>query len=243
MVIGGFTMVAIDLAVPTLVVAAVILLGAASAKRGRVGLVLLAGGLFTLLVALAVGINAQIPIALDTSVAEWYDAHRTRRRDVEASGLFGYIGRPIHVVIPAVISGALLAWRAKSVVPLLCVAGGVGVGVVVEGTLKAIVERTVTTEPLLYYAHSYPSGHVTGTSALLGTIAVCVAAGPGAGWGRKAKAGLGFLVVAGVVAVAALALYTGAHTCTDVIGGMLLGGAIVAACAAVLPARTPLGLG
>jgi undecaprenyl-diphosphatase len=43
-------------------------------------------------------------------------------------------------------------------------------------------------------------------------------------------------VTCAVLFVAYLALYIGAHTFTDVIGGMLLGGAIVAAGSAVLAA-------
>ena len=48
---------------------------------------------------------------------------------------------------------------------------------------------------------------------------------------------LAVLVVAAVVAVAVLALYTGAHTFSDVIGWMLLGGAIVELVAALARPR------
>lgn len=193
-------------------------------------LLLLSGGLFAALLVLAVAINTEWSTALDISVADWFDAHRGRRRDLEARGIFGYIGRPIHVLIPAVVCGALLSWRARSGIPALCVTGAVAVGVAVEGAFKSIVGRTATTAPLVDYAHSYPSGHVTGTAALLGTIAVCL----GVGRGRAANAALAVVVTTGVWFVAVLALYTGAHTCTDVIGGALLGGAIVALAAAIL---------
>jgi undecaprenyl-diphosphatase len=93
-----------------------------------------------------------------------------------------------------------------------------------------VIGRTATTGPLVDYPHSFPSGRVTGTAALLGTIAVCL----GVERGRAVKTTPAALVVATVVFVAVLALYTGAHTFTDVIGGMLLGGAIVALGAAVL---------
>lgn len=190
----------------------------------RGGWIALAAGLFTALAALAVGINADWLAALDTSVADWFGAHRSRRRDQQAAGVFGYIGRPVHVLVVAAVCGTLLSLRARSAIPLIGVTGAVGLGVVVEQTLKAVIGRTASTGPLVDYPHSFPSGHVTGTAALLGTIAVFL----GAGANRAVRTALAALVVAAVVAVAVLALYTGAHTLSDVIGGMLLGGAIVA---------------
>lgn len=192
--------------------------------------ILLSVGLFAALGLLAAAVNTDWAVGLDTGVAEWFDGQRTPRREVEADGVFGYLGRPIHVLVPAMVFGALLSWRARSVMPGLCVVGGVGAGAVLEATLKAVVGRTATTDPLVYYQHSYPSGHVTGAAALLGMIAVCL----GVGAGRGVRAVLAGAAGAGVLSVAVLALYTGAHTCTDVIGGLLLGGAIVAAGAAVL---------
>jgi membrane-associated phospholipid phosphatase len=222
----------IDLTVTALISVAVILFTAAAITRGNRGLVLLAAGLAGLLGALALSLSAQWCSAADTVIADWFDTHRTRRRDAEAGGVFGYIGRPLHVLVVAAISGTLLSLRARSVLPALLVTGGVGLGAAVEGTLKAIVGRTATTAPLEHYQHSYPSGHVTGAAALLGLIAVCL----GAVAGRTARTVLAIAAVGGVVFVAFLALYTAAHTFTDVIGGMLLGGSIVALGAAVLGA-------
>lgn len=196
--------------------------------------ILVAAGLIGVLGALAVSLNSEVLSGLDTSVAEWFDAHRTRQRDREEAGIFGYIGKPIHVLVVAAVCGALLSARARSVLPVLLVTGGVGVGAAVEGTLKAIIGRTATAGPLLHYPHSFPSGHVTGTAALLGMIAVCL----GFGRSRGLQAALAVLVAGAVLFVAYLALYTGAHTLTDVLGGMALGGAIVAAGSAVLTATS-----
>ena len=137
----------------------------------------------------------------------------------------------MHVLVVAAVCGTLLSFRARSAIPLIGVSGTVGLGVVVEQTLKAVIGRTASTGPLVDYPHSFPSGHVTGTAALLGTIAVFL----GAGANRAVRTTLAGLVVTAVVAV--LALYTGAHTVSDVIGGMLLGGAIVALCAAGVRSR------
>lgn len=220
-----------------LIVLAATLVAAAVLRGRRVALAVLAVGLFAALLALAFGINGHWPVSLDTSVADWFDSRRTPRREVEASSAFGYIGQPLHVLIAAVVCSIPLSLRMRSLVPAGLVIGAVAVGVLVEHTLKATIGRTATTEPLLHYPHSYPSGHVTGTAALLGTIAVCIAVR----CSRDTKAILAAVVVAAVLAVAYLALYTGAHTFTDVIGGMLLGGSIVATAAAVLRQVTARG--
>lgn len=220
-----------------LVVLAATFIAAAFLHGRQAALVVLAAGLFGALLALALGINGDWPTRLDTSVADWFDAHRTRRRDIEAAGVFGYIGRPLHVLAAAVVCAIPLSIRMRSALPGFLVVGAVGVGVLVEHGLKATIGRTATTGPLREYPHSYPSGHVAGTAALLGTIALCVCVGRSGAIRRWLAA----VVVAAVLTVACLALYTGAHTCTDVIGGMMLGGSILAAAAAVLRQATTRG--
>lgn len=57
----------------------------------------------------------------------------------------------------------------------------------------------------------------------------------GAGRGCAVNSVLALLVIVAVLPVAYLALYTGADTATDVIGAMLLGGALVSLGAAAAP--------
>ncbi len=190
---------------------------------------LLSAGLFSALATMATGINAEWLATLDTSVETWFAAHRTPRWLVDAKGMFRFVGQPVHVASAAVACGGLLSLRARSVMPAVLVVGGVGVGVVVEQTLKALVTRTSTSvaelqdRAPLHYEHSFPSGHVTGSAALLGLVAVCL----GVGRSRAVQVALTVLVVAGVLVVAFVAVYSTAHTATDVIGGLFLGGAIV----------------
>jgi len=138
-----------------------------------------------------------------------------------------------------VVAGTLLSVQARSAMRGLLVTGGVALGVIIEQTLKATIGRTPETLAALHngsmvaYQHSFPSGHVTGAATLLGMIAVCL----GLGRSRTFKAALAVPVVAGVLCVAFLALYSRAHIFSDVIGGMFLGGGIVAMGAALLAPR------
>jgi undecaprenyl-diphosphatase len=153
--------------------------------------------------------------------------------------------------VAGLVSGTLLSLQARSVMRLVVVTGAVGAGAAVEQTLKAMVERTpqnlaqlrngsvLDWSMLDNYAHSFPSGHVTGSATLFGTIAVCLAAGRS----PVVKTAISGVAVTGVLAVSWLALYVRAHIFTDVIGGMVLGGALVAlgAAAIVSPIRRTVG--
>lgn len=192
---------------------------------------LLSAGLVAVVVLLALTINSAALTALDRSVWAWFDVHQSPSWHVDSTGAFSYLGRPLHVATAGVLCGALLAARARSLAPAVLVIGGVGVGVIAEQALKATVGRIADIAPMYpaNYHHSFPSGHVTGCATLLGLTAVCL----GAGRSRTRRAVLTGLVLAGVVTVALLALYSYSHTFTDVLGGMALGGGIVAAGAAL----------
>ncbi|GAY13446.1 hypothetical protein MSZK_01720 [Mycobacterium sp. shizuoka-1] len=209
---------------------------------GRLALILLAAGLFAVLTIMAVEINSAWMTALDSSVWDWFNAHRTPQKHGHSAELFIYIGRPVHVAIAGLVSGALLAAAARSITRLVVVTGTVGMGALIEQTFKLLVERTPESLSTLrdgstldwpeldHYVHSFPSGHVTGSATLLGTIAVCLAAGRS----RAVKLAFAIPAVLGVVFVGCLALYVRAHVFTDVVGGMVLGGALVALSAAVV---------
>src|SRR6185369_17372561 len=70
---------------------------------------------------------------------------------------------------------------------------------------------------------SFPSGHVTGTAALLGIIAVIV----GTDRARARRVWLTIGVVTGVLVVAATRLYLGVHWLTDVTAGAILAAVFV----------------
>ena len=207
---------------------------------------MLSTGLFGLLAFLAVQVNSWWVTTLDTSVWHWFDAHRSHRGEGDSVGIFSYIGQPLHVAAAGLVSGTLLSLQARSVMRLVVVTGTIGTGAAIEQILKAIVARTPENPARLHdapvldlsmldsYAHTFPSGHVTGAATMFGMIAVCL----GTGRSRAVKTGISGAAVAGVLAVAWLALYVRAHIFTDVIGGMVLGGALVALGAAVIVAPT-----
>jgi membrane-associated phospholipid phosphatase len=214
--------------------------------RGRLSLLLLATTLFAVLAILALEINSEFLSTLDASVWDWLDAHRSHRGQGDSLGIFLFIGNPVHVAVAGLVSGALLALLARSAMRVVVVTGAVGLGAVIEQTIKAMTDRTPANLAKLLdgsvddmaaletYAHSFPSGHVTGAATLLGTIAVCL----GIGRSEATRAALTFIAVSGVLAVGVLALYVRAHVFTDIIGGFALGGALVAlGAAAISPAR------
>ena len=144
-----------DITAVALLVLAAAFAAAALFNRGRMALIMLAAGLFTVLVALAVEVNADWLTSLDDSMERWLDAHRSRRWQVDADGAFSYLGRPFHVASVGVVAGALLSLQARSAIRGLLVIGGVGAGLVLEQTFKAIVRRTPETLAALHDGRHY----------------------------------------------------------------------------------------
>lgn len=219
-----------------LAVAAALLGMTAAVVRGRASPAVLSVASFTLLALLALEINAPRIVSLDASMFDWFYWHRFHRLRINSQDVFYYLGQPIPFAAAGVICGTLLALQARSALRAVVVIGGVAVGVAAEQTLKAVVVRTPATLAALHdgslveYAHSFPSGHVTTSATLLGMIAVCL----GTGRSPLTKATLAVPAVTGAVFVAFLALHTGAHIFSDVVGGMVLSAAIVAAGTAAL---------
>jgi membrane-associated phospholipid phosphatase len=188
-------------------------------------------GLVLVLTWLAMGVHVHGWVtAFDAPTASWIrnSAHRSRGLG-EAMRMTARLGTPVTVAAAGLIGGALLAWRARSLMPGVVVIGTVAGAVLAETAISAVVYRPLTeaeiqASPLLSTEHHpFPSGHVAGIGALLGIIAVCIATGRS----RTVQALLTILVGAGVVIVAFSRLYLGVHWLSDVIGGALLAGVAV----------------
>jgi undecaprenyl-diphosphatase len=189
------------------------------ARPVTVAVVLLAGFLGLAFVAH----SAHSGTAFDHCVLDWFVAHRQAWLTTIAIVVTD-IGSPAAIVVLAFVASALIWWRMRATVDAIVALGTVGLASVVSTVTKIVVgsERPpAATQLLAETDHSFPSGHVTGTVALLGILAVVL----GQRWGRTPQL-LGLTAVAGLI-VAATRLYLGVHWLSDVVGGALLGSAAV----------------
>ena len=206
-------------------IALLLVAGALVGDRKRAA-ALVAAGLLMAFTALAIGVHTHGWVtAYDAPTASWIGKaiHRSHGLD-EASLMTARLGSSAVIAAAGLIGGALLSWRARSVRPGAIVIATVGASILAETAIKAVVDRPLTqaevlASPLLSTDHHpFPSGHVAGTGALLGIIAVCI----GVGRSRTMRALLTALVITGVLIVAFSRLYLGLHWLTDVVGGALL---------------------
>ncbi|WP_063002710.1 phosphatase PAP2 family protein [Nocardia mikamii] len=169
----------------------------------------------------------------DTATLQWFVDHR----DGTATALARVItdlGSPVGVAAVAVVVSGVSAWRSRSAVPAVFVVGAVGFAAVVSTVTKDVVGRARPPAVLHLMAESdfsFPSGHTTGTTVLVGAVLVLyVLARP-----RRARTALASVSAAVIVAVvAATRLYLGVHWLTDVVGGAVLGTAVTLAATTVL---------
>jgi membrane-associated phospholipid phosphatase len=210
----------------TVLIVAAFFLGAQVLSGHRqVAAALRVAGLLTVLTGIVLAIHRPgwVP-ELDTATKSWVVAHRSMGFDVAALVITD-LDSPVATAAAAVICAALLSWRARSRVPGIVVIGTVSAAALASTALKAVVDRPRPPLPwqlVLETDPSFPSGHVTGTAALLGITAVCV----GMGRNRTVRAWLAGGVVTGVLVIAAT-LYLGVHWLTDVTTGAILAAVFV----------------
>ena len=240
--------IAIAVTPATLITALVVCLLALGAlllsHRRLVAAAMRAAALLAILIALTIGVLTHGHVTgLDTAVTNWFVAHRSVALDMVAMGITD-VGSPAATAAAGVICGVLLWWRMRSVIPACVVIGTVAAAALASTALKAIVGRPrppLELQLIVETDHSFPSGHVTGTAALLGILAVCV----GVGRSRTVQGWLAVFVTTGVAVVALTRLYLGVHWLSDVIAGAVLAGVFVTLGAAVLGTleRRPRGRG
>lgn len=208
----------INTAVTVTRVAAVTLAGVGLLFWARVGSAWLGAGLLAVLAGFAAKLDGGTLTRLDAHTDHWLAAHRTVEWQRETVVVYGYLGEPVHFAVAVVFCATLLALQARSARRGALVVALVGTGVVIEEALKAAIDP------------GFPSGHVTAWGTFLGMVAVCL----GVRRSLAAKAALALLVASGVLAIVVLALYSAAHSVTDVVGGVVLSAALVSLGAALL---------
>jgi undecaprenyl-diphosphatase len=161
----------------------------------------------------------------DVPATSWVVGHRSATLDHVAL-LVTALGSPVATVALAVICGLALAWRRRSAIPAAVVVGTVGAATAASTALKLVVERSrpaVDLQEVLETDYSFPSGHVTGTAALLGITAAILLGR------RHLRVRVCGAAVAGcgVVIVAMTRVYLGVHWMSDVVAGAILGAVFV----------------
>lgn len=178
--------------------------------------------LVSLFVALGfVAHDAVTGTTLDHAVLGWMVNHRHPGLTSLAIAVTN-MGSPVGVALIAVAAAAVSWWRVGSARPAILILTTLVVAGAVSTLTKLIVgahrpaqavQLVVETDP------SFPSGHVTGTLALLGALAVVV----GHHGGRAVSSAVVALAAAVTMVIALTRLYLGVHWVTDIVGGLLIG--------------------
>lgn len=169
----------------------------------------------------------------DGPTTDWLIAHRSDTWTAIAK-LVTNAGGPAGAIAIGVMIAVFLTWRTRRLVPGAAVLVTVAIAAVANTLMKTLIgrERPPAVSHLINETDlSYPSGHVAGTTALVGVVLLVYLAGrPG-----RVRAGIAALGAALIVVVIALTrLYLGVHWLSDTIGGALLGTTVVLAVAAVV---------
>lgn len=183
-------------------------------------------------------IVASGPTRIDSAVMSSIEASRT-------AGLTSVISVVTELFSPALVPvwalcvAGFLLYRDRRVQRAATVLVSVVGAAAVAEVIKLVVGRPrppAADQVSAYEATlSYPSGHVTGTAALLIAVALV---GPAARRSRRAAALAAAVVV--TVLVAWTRLYMGVHWLIDVGAGLVVGAATAALVAALVPVLTAL---
>ncbi len=197
--------------------------GAGPASMGWPSLIAVALALF--LVALFVALARDV--MLGRSFAVDYAARRAARA-FASPALTAALGGTMVLLGPAIVVVVLLmgAWlhvrrRSRTALALL---GSEAGAFILYAALKGAIHRVRPTDvapPADVFGYLFPSGHTMGFIVTFGLLGYLVA-GHRRGWIRAATV----LVVAAALACVAFSLiYLDTHYATDVLGGLLVGGA------------------
>ncbi|MEJ9080927.1 phosphatase PAP2 family protein [Gordonia malaquae] len=179
------------------------------------------GALLVLIAAVAV---LGGPLRNDRLVTRFVAGHRTDWL-IDTAKAISMVLSPVTTVVFAVTVAMVFMYRDRSVRRAAALLTGVCGAAGVAELLKLLVDRRRPPFAVQVETHeaaqSFPSGHVTGTTALV--VGLAVLAAPAASANLRAT----MLSMAAVVAVASAVsrVYLGMHWTSDVVAGLLLGAA------------------
>jgi undecaprenyl-diphosphatase len=162
---------------------------------------------------------------VDHSVTAWLVAHRHPAIDHLALAVSTALG-PVEIAVLTTAGAVAVGLKFRSALCGLTVLVTVGGAATLCWLIKLLVARArppLAVQETLETDYSFPSGHVTGTAALVGILAVAF----GLAASRVVKGLLAVVAVLAVSAVALSRLYLGVHWLTDVTAGVLLAAAVV----------------
>lgn len=205
-------------------------------ERSRI-LALWSGILFLVFVLLALSIYSSSSltsgvITFDHTIDVLLQGSRTVPYLPQIMLLFTFLGNPEVVIVfeAGVLMLILLSQRKR--VATLFLAGSL-IGEAVSLLFKYIIERTRPTGTIFHviaHGYSFPSGHALIAMVFYGSIGLFLAHNASKRW---QKIWIGILTAVVILAIGFSRVYLEVHWASDVIGGWLLGGAFLAAIAAL----------
>ena len=177
----------------------------------------------------------------DTATLDWFLAHRSAVWTTLAVAVTT-VGGPAGVALIATVLAAGIGWQHRAIGPAMVVLSPVALAATASTLIKLAVGRErppMAAHLMTETDFSFPSGHVTATSALAGAVLLVVWMEPAASKHTRStatKVVATSAAVAVVVAVMVTRLYLGVHWLTDVVAGAVLGTTAVLATALVVTA-------
>lgn len=202
----------------------------------RYRLQIIASAILALVVALAVAIafHANPLSGADRSLLDWVVAHRSSTGTAVIATVT-YLFGPVWVAVATVIVVAVFVVQDANAVRGVTVAVTVAVAGVLCAALKVAVDRPrppfVDQASTYEVSGSFPSGHVTGTTALVVATALAATVGSERMWCVVSVA----LALSVSVFAASTRVYLGLHWFSDVVAAVLLSAAV----ALVVPLLIP----
>ncbi|HET7250527.1 MAG TPA: phosphatase PAP2 family protein [Gemmatimonadales bacterium] len=181
----------------------------------------LALGLLAAFAALSIAVTAGWTVPLDQATVAAVAGHRTDVLNNLAINVTSFGSAPVVVLIALLVTlYALASGRQRVVLALFWTP----LSFFLDNVLKLVFQHPRPTQAIIAIpdSYSFPSGHAVAASALYITLALIAAHGERRQRPRRILLWSG---VAVAVLVAWSRVYLGVHYFSDVVGGLLLGGA------------------